>query len=1484
MIAKPHQLGTAAAAAAYHKDNLVDPGHTLLGGQDPGLWLGQGAELLGLAGAVETPAFLNVLSGRHPTTGEQQTARLKANRRTGFDWVFAPDKTVSVAWGVGGIPGIKEVHEAAVQAAFKMLETFAAARVREDPNSKDSRTTGNLIASMFTHHTARPAEQGVVSDVFLHSHVVIANLVFDAAAGEHGGWRALEMEPMLEARDLVDAVYNHELARGLRELGYDLVTAADGKSVAIADVPKSATDLFSKRHADIEQRTKAVLASGAGSNRAKIAEVVAHQGRTKKDVTTTQAELQANWRQQLFAKLPKVDAHRFFNLIRRLGRPSGVNPAAEQTPFQAELLARLARVKPPAELTPKEFVAEHDLLERRVAAAVKTPGRQMTPEEVALSQKDWRAFSKQRGYTEAEIAEYDRWLQLHDGFTAETLQWSTPAELHQAIVAKAAYRGEPVSAKAALEYQIPLPKDYVQDRTKTLFERKRPKRPAELTPAEFRAEYLQLARRVAEAEKTPDRDLTPEEVAVWVKDWKEYSKQQGYTEAETADYERWQDMNGGFSENWTSPEDAHRAAATEAVKRGRPVSAEAVNKYGIPLPDGYVANGNGLVVRVITEEAALAWAVEHCFEREAVTRSSNLLKAALRYAAGSERVTVEGLAKRIRTDASFIWSKDGNRLTTRNVAAREKAMVGLVQEGRNQYEPLVEKIPAALRQTVTAEVRAARELASDAMCGCPTITAEDLTDAAGLIEHLIAQADPLAKSVWDRFPAKIQTILLSDAAASVKAEALVEGLNACLTKESLYSAKRFEGVELSEGSRLLLSKEPKGRALLRLNRSLLSDAYCEALKPTALKPAPVRRDFELSMSELEGLFSEAQRRSALDTVESKDFLSVFKGGAGRGKSFAIVYMEKLLENEGTNVVVTAPQNKQVNTLTQDRGKAAITVSSLLAMRKPLPPKSVLLVDEAGQIGTQTMFSLICYAKEYHARVILSGDTAQLSSVEAGNAMRAIEKFTDAKTASLGTEVHEIKRQKQSWFREVVALAEQGKAAESFDRLDKLDRAGRAHEAAHPDAEARADKVRIHEFGKAKPERKKGEAQPKSEVEVDRRQAVAAKSVALMLEQNAIEDPKERAKHTHLVISQTCKETDLLNELIREEMVKEGLLTGEERKLRTLKPGNCTAAEKGLTELYGDNTRLLAGLDLLTEDPHRVIPKGSVMKLVGLEKKGRMRVVTNDGREHVISKEDGKKLAIGELTDLSVRVGDLLKLQETLQVGIDLPGQACKMPDGSVRRHTHKRRIPNGSIVKVVGWNKQGQTIIEVEEGKTKVQATLTRPILAKRGYAITSYGAQGQTVRFVLFCDSGSKGGTDARQWYVLVSRAKEGVWIFTDDKADLRERIQRIGDSELALELLAEREAPDSGPSAKPSPEPADEPASNPFDSEIPEPDGEPGNWASEPTEVFEGTQIADPDDEDVAAIRQEEEQSGYGEAYQPTYPHQPEPPTHDNSYDPSF
>ena len=90
----------------------------------------------------------------------------------------------------------------------------------------------------------------------------------------------------------------------------------------------------------------------------------------------------------------------------------------------------------------------------------------------------------------------------------------------------------------------------------------------------------------------------------------------------------------------------------------------------------------------------------------------------------------------------------------------------------------------------------------------------------------------------------------------------------------------------------------------------------------------------------------------------------------------------------------------------------------------------------------------------------------------------------------------------------------------------------------------------------------------------------------------------------------------------------------------------------------------------------------------------------------------------------------------------------------------------------------------VEDAKRNWKTLGPDQRLFVRGYAVTSYGSQGKTVDTVLFADAGTRAATDARQWYVTVSRGRRRVVVFTSDKAALRAHIEASGERPLAMDV----------------------------------------------------------------------------------------------------
>jgi hypothetical protein len=63
--------------------------------------------------------------------------------------------------------------------------------------------------------------------------------------------------------------------------------------------------------------------------------------------------------------------------------------------------------------TKDDLLREFDELSVKVRSAEKTPNRAMSPEESQMMVDDWKAYSRSRGYTEEEISDFERFLQVH---------------------------------------------------------------------------------------------------------------------------------------------------------------------------------------------------------------------------------------------------------------------------------------------------------------------------------------------------------------------------------------------------------------------------------------------------------------------------------------------------------------------------------------------------------------------------------------------------------------------------------------------------------------------------------------------------------------------------------------------------------------------------------------------------------------------------------------------------------------------------------------------------------------------------------------------------------------------------------------------------------------------------------------------------------------------------------------------------------------
>ena len=265
-------------AKAYFREHLSVGDYYAVKAQVRGEWFGLAADRLGLSGVVAEVDFLALCEGRNPKTGERLTQRLNsvrrdaaggewATRRVFYDFTISPPKSVSVV-GLYQDDRILALHDQAVRTAMSELEKFAATRVRK-AGAQANRETGNVIGAAFRHDTSREL------DPHLHTHCVVLNATFDATENR---WKAIQAGGMYAAQKFAENLYYHELAKGLRGLGYEVENNA--RDFELKGVPASLVERFSKRHQQInEEAGKRIAAEGLQGNEKAVREQVARAAR-----------------------------------------------------------------------------------------------------------------------------------------------------------------------------------------------------------------------------------------------------------------------------------------------------------------------------------------------------------------------------------------------------------------------------------------------------------------------------------------------------------------------------------------------------------------------------------------------------------------------------------------------------------------------------------------------------------------------------------------------------------------------------------------------------------------------------------------------------------------------------------------------------------------------------------------------------------------------------------------------------------------------------------------------------------------------------------------------------------------------------------------------------------------------------------------------------------------------------------------------------
>ncbi len=177
---------------------------------------------------------------------------------------------------------------------------------------------------------------------------------------------------------------------------------------------------------------------------------------------------------------------------------------------------------------------------------------------------------------------------------------------------------------------------------------------------------------------------------------------------------------------------------------------------------------------------------------------------------------------------------------------------------------------------------------------------------------------------------------------------------------------------------------------------------------------------------------EEQTLAFFHVTRARD-LTVVCGIAGGGKSTLFGAAREVWAAEGYRVRGAALSGIAAEGLEQSTSIESRTLASLEYAwgqgKELLAPNDILVVDEAGMLGSRELGRLVETVVASGAKLVLSGDPKQLQAIEAGAALRAIAERVGV------AEIWEPRRQREAWQKEATRELASGQIAAALARYE-----------------------------------------------------------------------------------------------------------------------------------------------------------------------------------------------------------------------------------------------------------------------------------------------------------------------------------------------------------------------------------------------------------------------------------------------------------------
>lgn len=500
-----------------------------------------------------------------------------------------------------------------------------------------------------------------------------------------------------------------------------------------------------------------------------------------------------------------------------------------------------------------------------------------------------------------------------------------------------------------------------------------------------------------------------------------------------------------------------------------------------------------------------------------------------------------------------------------------------------------------------------------------------------------------------------------------------------------------------------------------------------------------------------------QEKAIRALLGSRDRVVAVRGAAGTGKTTLMKEVVGGVEEAGTlmikevlgashdagrRVYAFAPTAEASRGVLRDEGFAGADTVARLLQDERLQREvagQVLWVDEAGLLGARSMGRLFEVASTHGCRVILTGDTKQHAPVERGDALRILEEHGGLKPIS----ITKIQRQRVHQGKEPGTIKAYRNAVQSLSEgdftqgYDALDTMG-----AITELDGALDKDAQH-----------------ATIADDYLKAIGTRNL--------------RGKHNSvLVVSPTHAEGRAVTGHIREKLRTAGRL-GDDGALSRLINLSWAEADRADPVQYRPGHVVQ-----FHQNVAGGFVRGSRWTVVDGREKGTVLVESDDGTRKALPLKAAARFSVYATQVLPVAEGDRIRITQN--------GYTAD----------RKHRLNNGALYSVKGFNEAGNMVLNNGWEVDKDYGHFAH------GYVTTSHASQGKTVDVVLIAQSAeSFAASSAEQFYVSVSRGREQVRIYTDDKEALKKAVSRSARRLSATELAGQTEPDCSQGEAKPQP-----------------------------------------------------------------------------------